>query len=86
MKRKITGAILISLGLGFLWQAASTTALGQRSTIGRGREEGPCHRSCLESFNRCSDLAKSGSDGRRQALNIQGCQRLYHSCLGNCVF
>jgi hypothetical protein len=86
MKRKITGAILISLGLGFLWQAASTTALGQRSTIGRGRLEGPCHRSCLASFNRCSDLAKSGSDGRRQAFNIQGCQRLYHSCLGNCVF
>jgi hypothetical protein len=85
MKRKITSLILISLSLGFLWQAASTTALGQRP--GRGRvEEGPCHRSCLESFNRCSDLAKSESDGRRQALDIQGCQRLYHSCLGNCVF
>jgi hypothetical protein len=80
MKRKITGAILIALSFSFLWQA-----LGQRREP-IGRVEGPCHRSCLESFNRCSDLAKSGSDGRRQALNIQDCQRLYHSCLGNCVF
>src|SRR5438128_11958554 len=43
MKRKITGAILISLGLGLFWQA-----------LAEGLD---CQTQCRESYVDCSDLA-----------------------------
>jgi len=43
MKRKITGAILISLGFGLFWQA-----------LAQGLD---CQTRCRESYVKCSDLA-----------------------------
>ena len=72
MKRKITSAILVCLGLGFLWQAVAHNGK-------------PCHDLCFESFIDCENLAKARFDGRVQANALENCARGYHRCLGNCV-
>src|SRR5881409_1112752 len=48
MKRKITGAILISLGLGLFWQA-----------LAEGLD---CQTRCRESYVQCTDLAHKSID------------------------
>ena len=48
MKRKITGAILISLGLGLFWQA-----------LAEGLD---CQTRCRESYDQCTDLAHKSND------------------------
>jgi len=48
MKRKITGAILISLGLGLFWQA-----------FAQGLD---CQTLCRERYVQCSDLARKSTD------------------------
>ena len=72
MKRKITSLILISLSLGFLWQALADN----------GKD---CHTLCWESFKDCENSAKARFDGLVQANAVQNCTRGYHRCLGNCV-
>ena len=76
MKRKITSAILICLGLGFLWQAPADPP-------------GNCDDLCRERYRACLDEVKRLCDGfppcpNRLAL-VQTCGRAYHSCVGNCV-
>ena len=71
MKRKITSAILISIGLGFLWQAVGQTP------------EGPCHQTCRDHLKACLDAAKQFPGSNLTAIKI--CDGAYHRCLGNCV-
>jgi hypothetical protein len=73
MKRKITGAILISLGLGLFWQA-----LGQYEPA----EGLNCQTRCRAGYVRCRDLAQKSIEPVR---SLKICNDAYHSCLGNCV-
>jgi hypothetical protein len=73
MKRKITGAILISLGLGLFWQA-----LGQYEPA----EGLNCQARCRAGYVQCRDLARKSIDPVR---SLKVCSDTYHSCLGNCV-
>jgi hypothetical protein len=72
MKRKITSLILISLSLGFLWQALAHN----------GKD---CHELCFERFVDCENSAKARFDGLVQARAVLNCATGYHRCLGNCV-
>jgi hypothetical protein len=55
MKRKITGAILISLGLGLFWQA-----------LAQGLD---CQTLCREKYVQCRDAAEKSTD-RIRGLKI----------------
>ena len=48
MKRKITGAILISVGLGLFWQALAQSV--------------DCQTLCREKYIQCRDLAEKSTD------------------------
>ena len=69
MKRKITGAILISLGLGLFWQALAQEGLD-------------CQSQCREKYVQCRDLADKSTD---PVSSLKICNDVYHKCLGNCV-
>jgi len=73
MKRKITGAILISLGLGLFWQA-----LGQYEPA----EGLDCQTRCRTGYIQCRDLAHKTINPIR---SLKICNDAYHKCLGNCV-
>ncbi len=73
MKRKIRGAILISVGLGLFWQA-----LGQYQPA----EGLDCQSRCRAEYVRCRDLADKSVDPVR---SLKICNDAYHSCLGNCA-
>ena len=77
MKRKITGAILISLSFSFLWQA-----LGQRREPPRPR---PCLTECHNRFEECEQFVIENYTGRIRDTQFQKCVEEFHRCLGNCV-
>ena len=62
MKRKITGAILISLGLGLFWQA-----------LAQGLD---CQTLCREKYVQCRDSADKSIDRIRSLKDMQ--RRISH--------
>ena len=73
MKRKITGAILISLSLGILWQA-----------LAQGLPKGPCEMACDQKYRECKEAIPHGIlINPLPALRI--CLGAYERCRGNCT-
>ena len=72
MRRKMTSAILICLGLGFLWQALA-------------QPEGPCEKICGEHYRACVEAIRHGPDVPNPVLAQRACGQIYRSCRGNCV-
>jgi hypothetical protein len=73
MKRKITSAILISVGLGFLWQTLAQLP------------EGPCEKLCNQQYSECIAQIPHGPDRPNPKLAERACAALYRFCRGNCV-
>jgi len=69
MKRKITGAILISLSLGLLWQALAQTTTPPPP-------KSPCQKACNEAFRICMQKNWEGK------ANI--CRQELEECMEKC--
>ena len=70
MKRKITGAILISLSLGLFWQALAQTTMPPPP-------KSPCRRACDEAFRICMEKNWEGK------ANI--CRQELEECKEKCL-
>ena len=65
MKRKITSAVLIALGLGFLWQASGGRGPGGGG-VGQGPADPTCLKGCQEAAVRCEAAVRQDLRGRRE--------------------
>jgi len=79
MKRKITGAILISLSVGLFWQALAQTP-------------GPCEQACIDRYRACVKRIDDTCGGhfinpcgRQEVVARLACKNSFNSCRGNCV-
>jgi hypothetical protein len=70
MKRKITGAILVSLSLGFLWQALAV-------------DQG-CLSFCDAIFKECKALISRRLNGTQRAQAERGCVESWLRCQNSC--